>query len=211
MVYLDYDARLTDTKSSFLSREIMHVETPVSGLLTRNPYAFTVHGTYEGLGRMIAHYMNSHEIGGKSFDVEKITIRHTSFFEVKLLLRSPVHGTVTVTGQPAYDKNRSLLDFSDIKVDITANQFFYQLSSPLIEKMIRSRIREILPLAVQNAVDIVREHVLKKALSQSMVIQVKDLRVDDISFLANACQLQIKFDGFSIVSANHEWNVFSIG
>jgi len=211
IVYVNYDARLTDKVSSFLPFEIQYADKPVSGLLIKNPYHFSAQATFEGMERALTHYINNHEIGGKSFDVEKISIRNTSFFEIKILLRSPLQGTVTISGNPVFDKEKAMLDFSDLKVDIKANQFFYQLSAPIIEKIVRSRLREILPLPLDNLIHALRENILAFGLKKSLVISLEDVHVEAITFTAGAGMLTIALKNFSVASPDQNWSVFSVG
>lgn len=211
ILYLDYDARLTDKMSSFLPSEIKYIDKPVSGLLVKNPYRLIAHATFEGLERMLTHYINNHEIGGKTFDVDKISIRNTSFLEIKIVLRSPIQGTVTIMGNPIFDKERAVLDFTDIKVDISASQFFYQLSSPIIEKIVRGRIRELLPLPLGNITNQLSETIRVFGRKKSLSIDLKQVRVDSMQLTSNAGVITCVVDDFSVASPEQNWSVFSIG
>lgn len=211
ILYLDYDARLTDKMSSFLPSEIKYIDKPFSGLLVKNPYRLIAHATFEGLERMLTHYINNHEIGGKIFDVDKISIRNTSFLEIKIVLRSPIQGTVTIMGNPIFDKERAVLDFTDIKVDISASQFFYQLSSPIIEKIVRGRIRELLPLPLGNITNQLSETIRVFGRKKSLSIDLKQVRVDSMQLTSNAGVITCVADDFSVASPEQNWSVFSIG
>lgn len=211
IVYADYDARLSDKVSSFLPCEIQYSDKPVSGLLVKNPYHLSAQATFEGMERALTHYINNHEIGGKSFDVEKISIRNTSFFEIKILLRSPLQGTVTISGNPVYNKENAMLDLLNMKVDITANQFFYKLSAPIIEKIVRSRLRELLPLSLDNLMEVLRENILAFGLKKSLVIRVEDAHVEAINFTTASGMLTIALKNFSVASVDQNWSVFSVG
>ena len=211
IVYLDYDARLTDKMSSFLPSEIKYTDKPVSGLLVKNPYHLIAHATFEGLERMLTHYINNHEIGGKTFDVEKISIRNTSVFEIKILLRSPVQGTVTISGNPRFDRDKAVLDFTYIKVDISASQFFYQLSSPIIEKIVRGRIRELLPLPLGILTNQLGETIRAFGRKKALSLGITNVRVDSIQLTSHAGVITCAVDEFSVKSAEQNWSVFSIG
>ncbi len=102
--------------------------------------------SYYGLARIIMNALNGNDIGGKTFDIESIHIRKTSFLEIKADIKEPVQGIVTITAQPYLNRQDQKIYAGTIKVDIDAKNFIYKLSSPIIEKIILKKLESFFPL-----------------------------------------------------------------
>lgn len=209
ILYLQFDAVLSDKATPFLPQPMQSVHIPVADLMTQGSYNIDINCSFEGLERILTHYLNHNEIGGKTFDVEKIIIRNTSFFEIKVILRAPVQGTVTLSAEPHFDVRNQILDFTNIKVDITASQFFYQLTSPLIEKIIRNRIEEIVPIKLNPLLETAVTLGTDSLLQKDIVLKTKDLRVTTVAFETNKCKVTASLEEFSCSDLQADWSVFS--
>lgn len=101
--------------------------------------------SYYGLGRMIMQSLNGADIGGKTFDIESIHIRNTSFMEITATIREPVKGIITITGHPYFDKTDKKILVNDLNVNIDAKGLLYKLSSPIIEKIVFNKLDALFP------------------------------------------------------------------
>lgn len=101
--------------------------------------------SYYGIARAIMSELNGRQIGGKTFELESVHIRKTSFLEIKASLQSPIKGILTITCQPYLHSEEQKIYADDIHINIDASNIIYKLSSPIIEKIIRSRITSLLP------------------------------------------------------------------
>jgi hypothetical protein len=101
--------------------------------------------SFAGLAKLIINEINGNEFGGKSFDVESIHIRNTDELEFKVNLRQPIKGIITLVCKPFLDVDQQNIYLNDLSIDIDASNIIYKLSSPIIEKIIRSKIESFLP------------------------------------------------------------------
>jgi hypothetical protein len=101
--------------------------------------------SYYGLGRIIMNALNGTDIGGKTFDIENIHIRNTSFLEIQARIREPIKGMVIITGVPLLDRADQLIHVNDMKVQVEAENFIYKLSSPIIEKILLNKLQGFFP------------------------------------------------------------------
>jgi len=102
--------------------------------------------SYNGIAKTIISELNGQELGGKSFEIESIHMRMTSFLELKVNLLQPIKGLITITCLPKLDITQQQIDLENLDIDIDAQNFIYKLSSPIIERIIRSKILSILPI-----------------------------------------------------------------
>ncbi len=102
--------------------------------------------SYNGIAKMIISELNGKELGGKSFEIESIHMRMTSFLELKVNLIQPIKGLITITCLPKLDIQQQQIDLENLDIDIVAQNFIYKLSSPIIERIIESKIQSILPI-----------------------------------------------------------------
>ncbi|MFZ1703990.1 MAG: DUF4403 family protein [Saprospiraceae bacterium] len=210
LFYLSYDARITDLEFRYALDPVKCLNVPLTQLMVPSKYNFFLNCTFAGLEKLLQQYLNQTEIGGKTFDVEKITIRHTSFFEVKLFLRSPIGGTVTIQAIPYFNKDQNLLEFANIKVDIAANQFFYQLSSPILEKMIRNRIEEHVPIDIVPILQLISDKVSSAIQQKEIHWQSKTLTLDSLVWDSSECKACLSLESFVVSHSKDKWAVSSI-
>ena len=104
--------------------------------------------SYYGLSKLIMQSLNGADIGGKTFDIESIHIRNTNYMEITAIIREPVKGMVTITGQPYFDQSDHTIHVKDLKVDIEAKNILYKLSSPIIEKILYKKLDALFPFNV---------------------------------------------------------------
>lgn len=102
--------------------------------------------SYNGIAKTIISELNGQELGGKSFEIESLHMRMTSFLELKVNLIQPIKGLLTITCIPKLDIQQQQIDLENLDIDIDAANFIYKLSSPIIERIIRSKIQSILPI-----------------------------------------------------------------
>ncbi|MBK9734597.1 MAG: DUF4403 family protein [Saprospiraceae bacterium] len=102
--------------------------------------------SYQGLAKVLMTELNGKELGGKTFEIESINIRNTSFLEIKINLVEPIKGIITINGNPILDKTNQKLYITNLGIDIDAQNFIYKLSSPIMEKIIRNKIEALMPL-----------------------------------------------------------------
>lgn len=201
--YIHYEAQLSDKISPFAPQKIEFSDKSITEVLDKSPFVLHINLSYEGLERWLIQYLSQNEIGGKSFDVEKAVIRNTSAFETKLFLRSPIQGSVTVSTEPFYDSNVQRLDITNIKVDVSANQFFYQLTSPIIQRIIRNRIEEMSPVNLQPIIDTVVDNLMRTLKQKGFETGIKNKTIQRFDFDAQFCRILFQIDSFelSLISA----------
>lgn len=101
--------------------------------------------SYFGIAKAVMSEFNGRQIGGKTFELESVHIRKTSLLEIKASLQSPLKGIITITCHPYLNAAEQKIYVDDVNIDIDAANIIYKLSSPIIEKIIRSRITSFLP------------------------------------------------------------------
>lgn len=111
----------------------------------KNNHKIEVELTYFGITKALINEFNGLEIGGKTFEMESVHIRKTTTLEIKASLLAPIKGIITVTCKPYLNQAEQKLYADDIQIDIDAANFIYKISSPIIEKIIRSKINALLP------------------------------------------------------------------
>ncbi len=102
--------------------------------------------SYKGIAKMIISELNGQELGGKSFEIESIHMRMTSSLEIKANLLQPIKGLITITCLPTLDIQQQHIDLENLDIDIDAQNIIYKLSSPIIERIIRTKIQSVLPI-----------------------------------------------------------------
>jgi hypothetical protein len=105
--------------------------------------------SYAGLAKLIKENVNGQEFGGKRFDIDTIHIRHTSNLEIKASIFEPVKGIATITGRPSFDTVKQSINITDLDVDIDAANIIYKMSSPIIEKIVETKLMQLLPIEIQ--------------------------------------------------------------
>ncbi|MBK8620708.1 MAG: DUF4403 family protein [Saprospiraceae bacterium] len=208
--YIHYEALLSDKLNPFAPQKIVFSDKTITEVLDTTPFVLQINLSYEGLERWIIQYLSQNEVGGKSFDVEKAVIRNTSAFETKLFLRSPIQGSVTVSTEPFYDSGLQRLDLTNIKVDVSANQFFYQLTSPIIQRIIRNRIEEISPVNLQPLIEKAMVHFIKTLKQKGFDTSIKHKSIHHFGFETQACRILIHIDSFEFFSQSQGIKVYSL-
>ncbi len=141
--------------------------------------------SYTGLSKMILEEMNGREMGGKAFETESINIRYTTFLEIKISLTEPLKGLITIQCQPYLDRAAQKIFGGDIQIDVHASNFIYKLSSPIIEKIIRSRIESFLPLEASPYFDKFTQKIpVIKLLDNQISLRPKfnSIKIDSLLF-----------------------------
>lgn len=210
ILYADYEAVISDKPSPYQPQKIVCVEKPVAELMSRKTHQIHFSCSYEGLERILMLYVNNYEIGGRSFDVEKIIIRNTSVFEIRIFLRSPLQGTVTISSVPFFNQEKIMLDFANIKVDVTANQFLYQLSSPIIEKIIRKRIEEYVPILLADYLLEMKKMVIDMAKSKGILLSVQTLELSSVKFDISELSAVFALNDFEVSPHDGNWLLSSL-
>jgi len=162
--------------------------------------------SFVGLSKIIQNQLNANEIGGKKFDVESVHIRNTSFFEVTVNLRSPISGACIITGIPEYNDKTGLLTFDRLKVEVIANNFIYKLSSPFIEKIIRNKIEELLPL---NVNEILKEQLLQlqTAKPAGLDLKIGNVFISNFIVASNAIKGVVGCTEFELIDSKSGFRV----
>lgn len=106
--------------------------------------------SYTGLAKAIAQEFNGKDLGGKKFEIDNISIRHTNRLELKAAIFAPIKAIVTLTGIPVFDHTKQTIGLDNIDIDVDAQNIIYKLSSPIIEKIISSRLEDILPVDIRS-------------------------------------------------------------
>jgi hypothetical protein len=210
ILYANYEAAVSDKPSPYKPQKIVCVEKPVAELMSRKTHQIQFSCSYEGLERILMLYVNKYEIGGRSFDVEKIIIRNTSVFEIRIFLRSPLQGTVTITSVPYFNQEKMVIDFANIKVDVTASQFLYQLSSPIIEKIIRNRIEDIVPLLLADRLTEIKTTIIGLVKNKGINLTVSELTLSSIDFTSSDISSVFSINEFAVSALSDEWKVASL-
>lgn len=122
----------------------------VEGPLSEGHQQAEVSLSYEGLAKTIKTALQDREIGGKKFEVSEASVRFTSRLEIKIRLEEPIRGTLTITCLPRIEHESQELFLDEMAIDVNADNFLYKLSSPIIENVISSKIREIIPLQLES-------------------------------------------------------------
>lgn len=163
----------------------------------RNIQKIDVEISYNGLAKTILNEINGKEIGGKTFDLESIHIRYTTFLEIKASLLEPMKGIITITCQPYLDREKQLIYAGDLDIDIDAKNIIYKLSSPILEKIIRSRVESFLPFDPKPYFgDFLKNIPVIDLFDNQILLQVKTNKIfiDNFSFLAQHvfCSLDVE-------------------
>lgn len=111
----------------------------------KNSQVVDVEFSYAGLSKMIMTQINGQELGGKKFEIASIHIRNTHSLEIKANMTSPIKSMVTITCLPSLNKTTQKLEIANLDIDIDASNIIYKLSSPIIEKIIRNKVMEMMP------------------------------------------------------------------
>ncbi len=142
--------------------------------------------SYTGLSKVIKQSINGAELGGKSFDIDTVHIRSTSFLEIKANIFQPVKGIITITGKPVFDEQTQELNIQNLNIDINAENFIYKLSSPIIEKIVTNKVNSLLPL---NIASLIKPYITK---------------IPSISMFDNIIHLQPTFN--QVIIQKFEWS-----
>src|SRR5690606_33785545 len=126
---------------------------PLSNLLEKSHNSIRFVCSYTGLEKLIRDYSQEIEIGGKTFVTENVTVKKEKHLEIKFLIRSPVEGSVSVSGEPFFMSDRQSIDVSGLNVHISAEKFLLQLTSPILEKLVRNRIEDMLPVTLSDKLE----------------------------------------------------------
>ncbi|KXK38510.1 MAG: DUF4403 family protein [Saprospiraceae bacterium] len=151
-IWLDVGIRISDTPSmqedNFQPRFIWKEKYE-----SANNQKAVAEFSYEGLARMIKNELNGKELGGKTFDIESVFIRNDEKMEVTADIHEPVKGQLKISFIPVLDKESQKIDIQDLKTEVVAENIIYKLTSPLIEKIITSRLQSIFPLDISMYMD----------------------------------------------------------
>ena len=143
-LWIDLTAKITDVHQQF-EPVIKPDFTWIDDLPHTHSLNADIELSYYGLSRMIMESLNGTDIGGKTFDIESIHIRNTSYMEMTAIIREPVKGTIIITGHPYLDKSDNKIHVDNLKVDIEAKNLIYKLSSPIIEKIVFNKLYALFP------------------------------------------------------------------
>ncbi|MBK9257816.1 MAG: DUF4403 family protein [Saprospiraceae bacterium] len=122
--------------------------------------------SYRVLETMIQQFLEGREIGGKTFVVDRIKISQSDKLSVDIDITEPIKAKLQIEGVPEFSSDSGVLTVSDLNVDVTAKSIIYKLTSPIIERLIRGKIEEILPF---NIHDVIQTEKQKKLPFQTSV------------------------------------------
>jgi hypothetical protein len=151
--------------------------------------------SYAGIAKIFAAELNGSELGGKKFNVTGIYIRKTDFVELKVHLLEPIKGIATIRFIPRFDREDQKIYADHISIDIHADHILYRISSPVIEKIILSRIESMLPIDLLPFLKKMTDNIPDIKLMQDSVTVVpsfQNLAIDDIQTTSDGAKCILK-------------------
>jgi len=147
-IILEVILKVADKKLDFTIENIPVFEW-INNLNTPLGQRVEVDISWSRLASLIMTKINGIELGGKTFQVDSVNIRYTNQLEIKANIIQPLKGIITITGLPILDIAAQVIDIKNLTIDIKAENFIYRLSSPVIEKIISTKIESFLPLQLK--------------------------------------------------------------
>lgn len=208
--YLDYELMISNEKQTSTKLSPVHLAIPLSDLLSKTSHTVNFQCTFAGLERMIQNYSRSIEIGGKTFTTENVSIKKDKKLRLNFILNSPIEGSVSIAGEPYFVSDRQCLDVTGLEVDIKAEKFLLQLTSPILEKLVRSRIEDELPLGLTDFVNTLMTMVKKEFAAQNIIFFPKQVSIKNIGFSHDRCDAQMTIGECLISSPNQTWSLSTL-
>lgn len=138
---------------------------------------------YESLAEAIRQKMDGIEVGGKQIKISKVTISHDDLIHIRIQITDPIESVMTIAGQPSIINGE--LHLGDLEVEMNTPNILYKMTSPIIEKFIRSYIEDQLPIPINS---LLRTKV-NEGVNQVNQSSHLELHLDDRHFVINDVQL----------------------
>jgi hypothetical protein len=125
----------------------------VESLLSDNISYVNLNITEEIISSILCEYVNSQDYGGEMLVSSGCKVDfQPNRLSVVMNLDQPIKATINIDGIPKYNEHESKLYVENLSVNINAAGFLYKLSAPLLNKFLTSKIKENLPVDIENEI-----------------------------------------------------------
>lgn len=207
ILYIDYALIIQDKVSLHNSTPPKYIDLPVSSLLQKSSYPVEISISYAGIEKILSLFSKNLEIGGKTFAIENVSVRHTNQLEINLVLSAPIEGSVNLMAMPFFVSETQKIDVTGLKVDITADKFLLQLTAPILEKIVRQRIEEWFPFSVQPLLQDIVTGIKKNFAAQQVIFFPKEVTVKKASLYSLGVKVDLSVSQCLISASDQSWSV----
>lgn len=122
-----------------------------NGLAPDNITLATIEVSNDTMAHLILIYLNEQEYGGEKISAPSCAINYTSKgMEISIGLKKPLSGKATIFARPKYNEFEGKLYANDLDIKISADNFLYKLTGPLVSSYMESMIEGKLPVDLNS-------------------------------------------------------------
>ena len=150
--------------------------------------------TYDQIRSLISSFLLNQDFGGSNIEISRLDVQYNGDLILISEITKPISTTLELSGKPTYRASTDELFLEDMKITSRAKSLFFQLVNPVTEGMIKSKIRDVFPISINELLwnAIKTQIVSVNERSKMITIMMNGLEIDEGFFNEKGLNMSIR-------------------